>query len=299
MPLSTETTAISPRPAAGAPRRHSARSARWLASSSLFHAVMITISLFFLVPLIWMVMSAFKTQQQIFDSPWSLPTSIDLSVLSTAWERGGLGTYVGNSIIVTAVSVIAILLFGAMAAFALSRLNFRLRGFFLVFLAMGLLLPVQSYFVAQSSLLNAIGINDTLFGLIVPYIGLGLSLAVYLLKAYLDTLPRELFESARVDGCGDLRMFVALVFPLIRPGLATVAVFSVLAAWNEFLLATLYIQSDEYKTIPVGLVAFTGRYATDYPMLFAALSIITIPMIGIYVIFHRQVTSGITEGTLR
>ena len=299
MPLSTETTAISPRPAASAPRRHSARGARWLASTSLFHAVMITLSLVFLLPLIWMVMSAFKTQQQIFDSPWSLPTSVDLSVLSTAWERGGLGTYVGNSIIVTSVSVIAILLFGAMAAFALSRLNFRLRGFFLVFLAMGLLLPVQSYFVAQSSLLNAIGINDTLFGLIVPYIGLGLSLAVYLLKAYLDTLPRELFESARVDGCGDLRMFVAVVFPLIRPGLATVAVFSVLAAWNEFLLATLYIQSDEYKTIPVGLVAFTGRYATDYPMLFAALSIITIPMIGIYVIFHRQVTSGITEGTLR
>jgi raffinose/stachyose/melibiose transport system permease protein len=299
VPLSTETTATSPRTSAGAPRRHSARGARWLASSSLFHAVMITISLFFLVPLIWMVMSAFKTQQQIFDSPWSLPTSIDLSVLSTAWERGGLGTYVGNSIIVTAVSVIAILLFGAMAAFALSRLNFRFRGFFLVFLAMGLLLPVQSYFVAQSSLLNAIGINDTLFGLIVPYIGLGLSLAVYLLKAYLDSLPRELFESARVDGCGDLRMFAALVFPLIRPGLATVAVFSVLAAWNEFLLATLYVQSDEYKTIPVGLVAFTGRYATDYPMLFAALSIITIPMIGIYVIFHRQVTNGITEGTLR
>jgi raffinose/stachyose/melibiose transport system permease protein len=260
---------------------------------------MTTISLAFIVPLVWMVMSAFKTQQQIFDSPWSLPTSIDLSVLATAWERGGFGTYVGNSIIVTTVAVTAILVFGAMAAFALSRLNFRFRGFFLVFLALGLLLPVQSYFVAQSSLLNAIGINDTLLALIIPYIGLGLSLAVYLLKAYLDTLPRELFESARMDGCGDLRMFVALVFPLIRPGLATVAVFSILSAWNEFLLATLYIQSDEYKTIPVGLVAFTGRYATDYPMLFAALSIITIPMVGIYVIFHRQVTSGITEGTLR
>ena len=260
---------------------------------------MTTISLIFLVPLVWMVLSSFKTQQQIFDTPWSLPTSIDLTVLAAAWERGGFGTYVGNSIIVTTAAVFAILLFGAMAAFALSRLNFRLRGFFMVFLALGLLLPVQSYFVAQSRLLNAVAINDTLWGLIVPYIGLGLSLAVYLLKAYLDSLPRELFESARMDGCGDLRMFVAVVLPLIRPGLATVAVFSILSAWNEFLLATLYIQSDEFKTIPVGLVAFTGRYATDYPMLFAALSIITIPMVGIYVIFHRQVTSGITEGTLR
>jgi raffinose/stachyose/melibiose transport system permease protein len=297
--LSTETRGIPPAEAGPAARRRSSRGAGWLASNTLYYAVMTTISLAFIVPLVWMVMSAFKTQQQIFDSPWSLPTSIDLSVLATAWERGGFGTYVGNSIIVTTVAVTAILLFGSMAAFALSRLKFRFRGFFLVFLALGLLLPVQSYFVAQSSLLNAIGINDTLLALIIPYIGLGLSLAVYLLKAHLDTLPRELFESARVDGCSDMRMFVALVFPLIRPGLATVAVFSILSAWNEFLLATLYIQSDEYKTIPVGLVAFTGRYATDYPMLFAALSIITIPMIGIYVIFHRQVTSGITEGTLR
>jgi len=297
--LSTETPAAPPRAIATAPPGHAARRARLLASDTLYYTVMTTISLVYVVPLVWMVMSSFKTQQQIFDSPWSLPTSIDLSVLTTAWERGGFGTYVGNSIIVTTAAVAAILVFGAMAAFALSRLNFRFRGFFLVFLALGLLLPVQSYFVAQSSLLNAIGINDTLWGLIIPYIGLGLSLAVYLLKAYLDTLPRELFESARMDGCGDLRMFGALVFPLIRPGLATVAVFSILSAWNEFLLATLYIQSDENKTIPVGLVAFTGRYATDYPMLFAALSIITIPMVAIYVIFHRQVTSGITEGTLR
>jgi raffinose/stachyose/melibiose transport system permease protein len=282
-----------------APRPRSPRGAGWLASNTLYYVVMTTVSLLFVVPLVWMVMSSFKTQEQIFESPWSLPTSIDLSVLATAWERGGFGTYVWNSIIVTTVAVFSILLFGAMAAFALSRLKFRLRGFFLVFLALGLLLPVQSYFVAQSSILNWIGINDTLLALIIPYIGLGLSLAVYLLKAYLDTLPKELFESARVDGCGDLRMFVALVIPLIRPGLATVAVFSILSAWNEFLLATLYIQSDEYKTIPVGLIAFTGRYATDYPMLFAALSIITIPMVGIYVIFHRQVTSGLTEGSLK
>ena len=269
------------------------------ASSVLFYTVMTAISLIYLIPLIWMVLSSFKTQNEIFDSPWSLPHSIDLSILGEAWQRGGLGTYVANSIMVTTASVVGILLFGSMAAFALSRLNFRLRGFFLVFLALGLLLPVQAYFVAQSTMLDRLRVNDTRWALIIPYIGLGLSLAVYLLKAYIDTLPRELFESARMDGCGDLRMYFVLVFPLIRPGLATVAVFSILGAWNEFLLATLYIQSDEYKTIPVGLVAFTGKYSTDYPLLFAALSIITIPMVAIYVIFHRQVINGITEGTLR
>ena len=275
------------------------RSPRAVASSVLFYTVMTAISLVYLIPLVWMVLSSFKSQGQIFDSPWSLPTSFDFSILGEAWRRGGLGTYVLNSVFVTTISVVGILLFGSMAAFALSRLKFRLRGFFLVFLALGLLLPVQAYFVAQSTLLDRLRINDTRWALIVPYIGLGLSLAVSLLKAYLDSLPKELFECARMDGCGDVRMYFALVFPLIKPGLATVAVFSILGAWNEFLLATLYIQSDEYKTIPVGLLAFTGKYSTEYPLLFAALSIVTIPMVAIYVIFHRQVINGITEGTLR
>ncbi len=264
-----------------------------------YYVLMSIASLVFLVPLVWMMLSSFKTQGQIFDSPFSLPTSIDFGNWSRAWDEGNLGQYAVNSIVVTTVSVFAILIFGAMAAFALSRLKFRMRGALLALLALGLLLPVQSYFVAQSTILNRLNITDTRWALIIPYIGLGISLSVYLLKAYLDSVPRELFECARMDGCGDVRMFFAIVLPLLKPGLATVGTFSVLAAWNEFLLATLYIQSDDLKTIPVGLVAFTGKYATDYPLLFSALSIVTIPMIAIYVIFHRQVIQGITEGTAR
>ena len=275
------------------------RQRRFTASNVLFYTAMTAFSMIYIIPLAWMVMSSFKSQTEIFDSPFSLPSSIDFGVWSQAWNEGGLGSYVINSAIVTTISVTGILLFGAMAAFAFSRLRFRLRNFFLVPLALGLLLPVQSYFVAQSTILDKLALTDTRWTLIMPYIGLGLSLSVYLLKAYLDSLPKELFECARMDGCGDIRMFFAMVFPLLRPGLATVAIFSVLSTWNEFLLATLYIQSDEYKTVPVGLVAFTGRYSTNYPLLFAALSIVTIPVIAIYVIFHRQVIHGITEGTMR
>jgi raffinose/stachyose/melibiose transport system permease protein len=275
------------------------RTARQVISNVTYYTLMTLASLIFLIPLVWMVLSSFKTQAQIFDSPFSLPTSIDFGNWGRAWDEGNLGQYAINSIVVTTVSVFAILVFGAMAAFALSRLKFRSRGLLLVVLALGLLLPVQSYFVAQSTILNRLDITDTRWALIIPYIGLGISLSVYLLKAYMDSLPRELFECARMDGCGDVRMFFAIVLPLLKPGLATVGTFSVLAAWNEFLLATLYIQSDDLKTIPVGLVAFTGKYATDYPLLFSALSIVTIPMIAIYVVFHRQVIQGITEGTTR
>jgi raffinose/stachyose/melibiose transport system permease protein len=220
-------------------------------------------------------------------------------VFATAWADGGIGRYAINSFIVTAVSTIAILGFGSMAAFAFSRMTFRGSGLLLTLFTLGLLLPIQSYFIAQNSLFEYLHLKDTRWALIIPYTAMGLPLAIWLLKAYLDSLPKELFEAARIDGAGDLRIYWSVVLPLVRSGMATVAIFSALAAWNEFLLALLYIQNDELKTIPVGLLAFSTRYITDYHLLFAALTIVTIPMIVIYVLFHRRIAQGLTEGSLK
>jgi raffinose/stachyose/melibiose transport system permease protein len=128
---------------------------------------------------------------------------------------------------------------------------------------------------------------------------MGLPLAIYLLKVYLDGLPDELFEAARIDGASDVRMLIELGLPLLRPGLATVAIFSALACWNEFLLALLYIQDDDLRTIPTGLLAFSTRYVTDDSLLFSALSIVTLPMIVIFVAFNRQIVEGITAGSVK
>jgi raffinose/stachyose/melibiose transport system permease protein len=257
------------------------------------------LALVFFFPMIWMVLSSFKTNAAIFSAPFALPESIDLAKWAEAWEVGNIGQYALNSAIVTAVSVTAILLLGAAAAYALSRYRFRGRSAVLSLFALGLLLPLQSYFIAQSTLFTQLAITDTRQALVIPYTAMGLSLAVYLLKVYLDALPEELFEAARIDGAGDWQLFRALALPLLRPGLATVAIFSALSAWNEFLLALLYIQDDTLKTIPTGLLAFSTRYVTDYSLLFSALSIVTIPMIVIYVVFNRQIVEGITAGSVK
>ena len=270
-----------------------------LGSRAVFYTVMGLLALVYGFPLLWMAWSSFKTNAQIFESPLSLPTSIDFSRWAEAWDVGNLGRYALNSVIVTTVSVVVILIFAALAAFAFSRFEFRGRGVLLGLFAFGLLMPIQSYFIAQNSLFEMLNLKDTRWALIIPYAAMGLSLAVYLLKVYLDSLPRELFEAARVDGCGDARMFTVLVLPLLRPGLATVAIFSALNAWNEFLLALLYITNDALKTIPTGLLAFSSRYVTDYQLLFAALTIITVPMVAVYVMFHRQIVAGVTEGSLK
>ena len=125
---------------------------------------------------------------------------------------------------------------------------------------------------------------------------MGLSLAIYLIKVYLDALPEELFEAARMDGAATLGSSGASRCRCSGPGLATVAIFAALASWNEFLLALLYIQDDSLKTIPTGLLAFSTRYVTDYSLLFSALSIVTLPMLVVYVVFNRQIVEGITAG---
>jgi raffinose/stachyose/melibiose transport system permease protein len=274
-------------------RRH------WTVGRVLVTVALVLLATVFFFPMVWMVLSSFKSNSEIFSSPFALPTTIDLSRWAEAWEVGHLGQYALNSAIVTAVSVTAILLAGSAAAFAFSRYRFRGRGLLMALVALGLLLPLQSYFIAQSSLFTQLAITDTRLALMIPYAAMGLSLAIYLLKVYLDALPDELFEAARIDGAGDARVFRSLALPLLRPGLATVAIFAALAAWNEFLLALLYIQDDALKTIPTGLLAFSSRYVTDYSLLFSALSIVTIPMIVIYVVFNRQIVEGITAGSVK
>jgi raffinose/stachyose/melibiose transport system permease protein len=265
----------------------------------LVSAALLVLALVFFFPMIWMVLSSFKTNSAIFASPFALPATIDFGKWAEAWEVGNIGGYALNSAIVTAASVFLILLLGAGAAYALSRYRFAGRGIVLGLFALGLILPLQSYFIAQSRIFTLLGITDTRAALIIPYTAMGLSLAVYLLKVYLDALPEELFDAARIDGASDRQLFVSLALPLLRPGLATVAIFSALAAWNEFLLALLYIQDDAIKTIPTGLLAFSTRYVTDYSLLFSALSIVTIPMILIYVVFNRQIVEGITAGSVK
>jgi raffinose/stachyose/melibiose transport system permease protein len=267
--------------------------------TAIFHTAMITYSLFYVTPLFWMIMSSFKGNGEIFQDPLGLPKTIDLSVFPRAFKAAMLDKLMVNSIITTAASSTIILIASSMAAFAFSRLAFKGSKFYLGILTIGLIVPVQSYFIAQNQIVELLHMKDTRLALILPYAGMGMALAVWLLKSYIDSLPKELFEAARVDGCGDLRMYLNIVLPVLRPGLATVAVFSFLSAWNEFLLAIIYIQREDLKTIPSGLLTFSQKYVTDYQMLFAALTIITIPMITVYIIFNRQVVSGLTEGSLK
>ncbi|GGD86348.1 carbohydrate ABC transporter permease [Paenibacillus nasutitermitis] len=268
-------------------------------SSLLYYLFMIAISCVFFYPMLWLVLSSFRQNREIFTTPFALPDRINLQNWVDAWNVGNMSTYAKNSLIVTSVTIVGILLFASLAAFAFSKLHFKGSKLLLLLFVFGLFMPLQSFFIAQSYIFDQLNLKDSYLGLILPYIGVGLPLAIFLLKAYLDSVPKELMEAARMDGCSDLVLYTRIIFPLLIPSMATVGIFSALNTWNELLLAMLYIQSDELKTIPVGLIAFSSRYMTDYKLLFSALAIITIPMIILYVFFHRYIVAGLTEGALK
>lgn len=253
----------------------------------------------FAFPLVWMAVSGLKTNQQIFTNPFALAETWDFGTWVEAWQVGNLGRYALNSAIVTGVTLVVVLLCASLAAFAFAAYRFKGKAIVMGLLSLGLLLPLQPYFIAQSAMFNALYITNTRLALIIPYVAMGLPLATYLLTVYLQALPVELFEAARIEGAGDLTLFRLIAMPLLRPGIATVAIFTALNAWNEFLLALLYVQDDALKTIPTGLLAFSSRYVTDYGLLFAALTIVTVPMIAIYIAFNKQIVAGITAGSLK
>lgn len=264
-----------------------------------YYVFMTGFALVYFYPMIWLVLSSFRDNRDIFTTPFALPREVDLGNWAKAWEIGHMSTYAWNSVIVTASTVFGILMFASLASFAFSKLTFKGSKALLAIFVFGLFMPLQSFFIAQSHLFENLNLKDSYLALIIPYIGVGLPLAIFLLKAYLDSIPKELMEAARMDGCNDYKLYGRIVLPLMIPSMATVAIFSALNAWNELLLAMLYVQDEAYKTIPVGLLAFSSRYLTDYKLLFSALSLITIPMIGVYVFFHKYIVSGLTEGSIK
>jgi len=250
-------------------------------------------------PMIWMVYSSMKTNQEIFETPWALPTDFRWQHFVAAWDSGHLGTYIWNSLFISTISVLGILFIASLAAYAFSRLEFRGRDALFYLFLIGLIIPIQAFLLPLFTFLRDMHLINTRLGLILPYIAWGLPLAIYLLRAYLLSIPRDLDDSARIDGCSPLRIYFHIILPVIRPALATVAIITALDVWNEFLMALIFIYDNELKTLPIGLLAFYGQHAIDYKLLFSALTIITIPVIAIYFLFQKHVIEGLTVGALK
>jgi raffinose/stachyose/melibiose transport system permease protein len=260
---------------------------------------LLLLTVIYFYPMVWMVISGFKSNMLIFQQPFALPETVSFRNWTEAWRIGRISRYTFNSVTVTTVTVFFVLFFSSLAAYAFARIKFRFQKLLQTCLIVGLFIPIHSYFIAQNTIIRFFNISDTYLSLILPYIAMGMPLAVYLLIIYFRSIPKEIEESAVMDGAGQLTIYFRIMLPIVTPGFATVGIFTALATWNEFLLALLYIQDPNLKTLTVGMLGFSGRHATNYALLCAGLSIVTIPMIAVYFLFNKKITAGLIEGAVK
>ncbi|WP_019913724.1 carbohydrate ABC transporter permease [Paenibacillus sp. HW567] len=263
------------------------------------YALMVIIAALQLFPLYWLIISAFKDNSEIIGGTvWALPQTWRLGNFTEAWVSARVDRYFFNSLFVTLVTLGCVLLLSSMMAYALTRMRFRWNGVILFILLMGVMIPIHATLIPLFMILKNLGVLSSRLSVILPYIAVNLPISVYMLSAFLRTMPKELEEAAFMDGCGVFKSFFRVVLPLLKPPLASVAIYVFLAVWNELLMAATFIQKEELRTLPLGLMNFSGQYSISWGPLAAAMVISTLPILLAYVLFSDQMEKSFTAGAV-
>lgn len=256
--------------------------------------VLFLVSILMVYPLFWTLMTAFKTNRELFLDPWGLPTNFTFENFEKAIDRGNMGTALVNSLIVSLGSVFLISIIAPMAAYATSRIEFKFRGIVTNLLIAGFFIAPHAVLVPLLLLLRDLGLVDTHLGLILSYVGWNLPFAILFMKAFFVSIPSSLQDSARVDGLSKYAMYWKIMLPLAVPTILTVAIIMFIGVWNDFLFAFIFLRSPSNFTVPINLLNFTtGRYGNDYVAQSAAVLISAIPTIVLYLVFADRIRKGV------
>jgi len=273
-------------------------------SKPIFYTVLIAWSIVTIVVFGWLVLSSSKTNVEVFGSPWSFPAD-PLDSISTnydkAWSVSKIGTYFGNSVFVTTLSVLLVVAISAPASYALTRIRFPGNTFLSYYFVAGMGLPLQLILIPLFVLLADLDLANTRRGLILVYVAVSIPFTILLLTGFFRTLPSELEDAAAIDGCSEYGIFFRVMLPLASPGLLTAAILNFVIIWNEFLLALLIISKAALRTMPLGIygLRYSMQYTADWSALFAGLVIITVPNFLFYILFSDRIASGLTLGSSR
>ena len=271
------------------------------ARSIAAHGVLILYTLIALFPVFIIVVNSFKARNAIFRTPLMPPTSstFDPVGYATVLHQGNFVLYFQNSLVVTVASLFFVLLFGAMAAFALSEYRFRGNALMGLYLALGIMIPIRLATVAILQLMVKTGLVNTLTALILVYTAQGLPLAIFILSEFMKSVSDDLKNAGRIDGLSEYTIFFRLVLPLVRPPMATVAVFTMIPIWNDLWFPLILAPSEATKTVTLGAQLFLGQFVTNWNAVLAALSLAILPVLVLYVVFSRQLIRGITSGAVK
>lgn len=274
--------------------RKSDRKLKWIVRAVLMVFVILTI-----YPMIFVLLTSTKTTSEFYNNIWLLPKKFAWENYEYAWNVAKIGEYFLTSIIVVTVTVTVTLILAAFAGYALAKLKVPKADLIMLIIFLLTMLPSESIIMPMYIIISRLGLTGTYLSLILPYIGWGLALTIYIYRNFFKTVPTEIIEAARIDGCSETRTFIKVVLPMMLPATATNAIFLFLGWWGEMLWASVELSTSSLKTLPLGITAFVQSSGTDWGPLCAASCIILIPVIIFFLFTQKYMISGLTGGAVK
>ena len=272
---------------------------RLKASTVSKHTILLVWSAIVLFPVWTMLVNSIKPKRDIFRDPFGFPETITFDGYASAWGAGQFGLYFRNSIFVTVVSLVLVLFLGSLAAYALSnwRSGFS-SGIYLFFIA-GLMVPIRLGTINLFQIIRAMGLLDTIYSLFPVYIAMSLPVTVFVLTAFMQAVPHELYEAARIDGASEWRIYRSIILPLTRPALATATIINLIPIWNDLWFPLIFIRAEEHRTVMLGASLLFGQYQTDWTKILSVLTLATLPVLVLYLLMAKQFIKGLTAGAVK
>lgn len=267
----------------------------------LVRVLLVLASLSVVLPLVWNVLTSFKSNTEIMGNPWTLPQSLHIDNYVRAFTKANMGAYALNSVLVTVLSLVILVFLAVCSAYGLTRFRFRGQKVLSSVFMAGIFIQMIYIIIPLFLLMTQLKMNDNRFWISVVYAVSMLPFSILLLTGFFRSIPRDYEEAARIDGCGYFRTLFSIVVPLVKPGIITVVIFAFFSFWNEYPLALTLLSTDSKKTLPIGLANLmeVQKYATDWGALFAGLVIVLVPTLVIYVFSQKKLTEGIQAGGVK
>lgn len=263
------------------------------------HLMLVTLSLLMLFPLILVISTALKTDEDVRTNPFGLFTSVSSDNLVTAWTVGNFGDYVLNSFLLSVPSTVLVVVLSTLGGYAFARLPFPGRSIAFYLVVLGLLVPFFTYMIPLYFQLRGMGLLNSLVGANLVLASTGLSFGTFFIRAFFTDLPTEIEEAARIDGASEWQIFAKVMLPLVSSGAGALAVFTFLQNWNNFLVPLLYLPGGQYRPLTTGLYLFLGGRSVDIGPLAAGTLITILPVMVLFIVMQRQVTQGFLSGAVK
>jgi multiple sugar transport system permease protein/raffinose/stachyose/melibiose transport system permease protein len=270
-----------------------------LGGTTIRHAALLLWGAVSVVPLVYMLSASLQSNQEIYQSVHLIPHALNWDNYTQAWQQASFGMYFGNSVFYTVTIVAGTLVIGTASAYAFARLTFPGKNLTYFLFLVFLVVPIPGVFIPLYVLLVKLHLVNTRLGYILPMINSNLPVAIFILRSFFEDIPRELEESALIDGAGVFRTYRSIALPLAMPAIATVTIFTALGTWNEFLFALIVFSKQSLMPLQVGLMTFQGTYFSQYSLMMAATAITTVPIVVLYFCMQKYIIKGVMAGALK